>query len=89
MLPPTYRHLVQQLMLRGWYRLGQGPRDAANRPTWGFREGHLLENQHANTIWIPATDEQRAMQSLLATLGAEPSETRKRRTTTTRAIPPQ
>jgi hypothetical protein len=91
MIPPTdtstYRYLVQQLMARGWYRLGQGPRDTANQPTWGFREGHLLEDSHATTRWISAQDEQRAMQSLLTMLGAETGGQRKRRKSTSRASP--
>jgi hypothetical protein len=92
MIPATgdsaYWHLVQQLMLRGWYRLGQGPHDASNLPTWGFREGHLLETPAATIRWIASQNEQRAMQSLLATLAEDASAGPKRRRTAAPVTPP-
>jgi hypothetical protein len=72
MLPSTdnqaLRQLVQQLMLHGWYRLGQGPRNDQGRKTWGFCEGHLLDTSREHTCWVVAQDELSAMQTLLEML---------------------
>jgi hypothetical protein len=84
----TYRQLVQQLMLHGWYRLGQGPRNDYGRKTWGFREGHLLDSTQENTCWIAAPDELSAMRTLMATLDHDVASRAKRRVTVPRDTPP-
>jgi hypothetical protein len=38
-----YWGLVHQLMIHGWYRVGQGPTDDYERAQWGFWEGHLRD----------------------------------------------
>ncbi len=62
------RVLVQELMLRGWYRAGQDPPDATGRPGWRFRSGHYLEDPHRQTILVRARSPQRAMRAVLAHL---------------------
>ena len=62
---PVYWHLVQQLMDAGWYRLGPGPAEEDGRPTWGFREGHVLDARREQPLWIPAEDELIAMRLLI------------------------
>jgi hypothetical protein len=62
----AYRDFVQQLMQRGWYRVGQGPVHDPDRVMWGFREGHVVDRPTSQTLWIPARDEISAMRVLLA-----------------------
>lgn len=64
-LADDYWSLVHQLMIHGWYRVGQGPADDYERTRWGFREGHLRDVQSWAPLWIPARDERTAMRILL------------------------
>jgi hypothetical protein len=82
------RQLIQQLMLHGWYRLGQGPPNDQGRKTWGFREGHLLDTSGENTCWIAAPDELSAMRTLMATLEDDVASRAKHRVTVARDTPP-
>jgi hypothetical protein len=63
--------LIEQLMMLGWYHLGQGPRDDRGQLTWGFREGHVLDISRENWLWIAADDELSAMRTLVKRLEAE------------------
>jgi hypothetical protein len=60
-----YWGLVHQLMIQGWYRVGQGPTDDYEHTQWGFREGHLRDLSSSAPLWIPACDECTAMRILL------------------------
>ena len=64
-LEREYWDLVHQLMIHGWYRVGQGPADDCERTQWGFREGHLRDVPSAAPLWVPARDECSAMRILL------------------------
>jgi hypothetical protein len=64
-LEHEYRGLVHQLMIHGWYRVGQGPADEHKHTQWGFREGHLRDVPSSVPLWIPARDECTAMRILL------------------------
>ena len=64
-LEDDYWSLVHQLMIHGWYRVGQGPADDLGREQWGFREGHLSDVPSLAPLWIPARDECSAMRILL------------------------
>src|SRR3954463_8128749 len=64
-LEDDYWGLVHQLMIHGWYRVGQGPADEHGRRQWGFREGHLCDVPSLAPLWIPARDECTAMCILL------------------------
>jgi hypothetical protein len=64
-LEDEYWCLVHQLMIHGWYRVGQGPVDDLGRAQWGFREGHLCDGPSSAPLWIPAPDECSAMRILL------------------------
>jgi hypothetical protein len=66
----AYWVLVEQLMQRGWYRAGAGPRQEDDRAVWGFREGHLLDVGYCETLWVAAPDEATAMHLLLTELRA-------------------
>jgi hypothetical protein len=63
-----YWILVEQLMQRGWYRAGAGPRQEDDRLVWGFREGHLRDVGHGETLWVAAPDEVTAMHLLFREL---------------------
>ena len=65
-LQDEYRGLLHQLMIHGWYRVGQGPADDYERTQWGFREGHLRDVPSSAPLWIPACDECTAMRILLS-----------------------
>ena len=64
----AYWVLVEQLMQRGLYRAGAGPQQEDDRLVWGFREGHLLDVGHCETLWVAAPDEATAMHLLLTEL---------------------
>src|SRR4051812_25007517 len=64
-LEDEYWGLVHQLMIHGWYRVGQGPTDNLGRMQWGFREGTLRDVPSPRPFWIPAPDESSAMRILL------------------------
>ncbi len=64
----AYWILVEQLMQRGWYRAGAGPRREDDRLVWGFRVGHLLDVGLRETLWVAAPDEVTAMRQLLTQL---------------------
>jgi hypothetical protein len=64
----AYWVLVEQLMQRGWYRAGAGPRQEDDRLVWGFREGHLRDVGHCETLWVAAPDEVTAMRQLFTEL---------------------
>jgi hypothetical protein len=66
----AYWVLVEQLMQRGWYRAGAGPRQEDDRLVWGFREGHLRDVGHCETLWVAAPDEVTAMRLLFTELRA-------------------
>jgi hypothetical protein len=66
----AYWVLVEQLMQHGWYRAGAGPRQEDDRLIWGFREGHLRDVGHCETLWVAAPDEATAMLLLLTELRA-------------------
>jgi hypothetical protein len=60
-----YWGMVHQLMIHGWYRVGQGSTDDHERTQWGFQEGHLRDVSSSSPLWIPARDERTAMRILL------------------------
>jgi hypothetical protein len=64
-LDNEYWGLVHQLMIHGWYRVGQGPADDLGRGQWGFQEGHLCDCPSSAPLRIPARDECSAMRVLL------------------------
>jgi hypothetical protein len=64
-LEGEYWGLVHQLMIHGWYRVGQGSTDDHQRTHWGFQEGHLRDVPSSAPLWIPARDECAAMHILL------------------------
>lgn len=57
--------LVEQLMLRGWYRSGQHVARNGNERAWGFREGHLTDVRGITELSITAPSETAAMRILL------------------------
>jgi hypothetical protein len=65
MLEDDYWSLVHQLMIHGWYRVGQEPQEDHERTHWGFREGHLRDVPSSPPLSIPARDECTAMRILL------------------------
>jgi hypothetical protein len=83
-----YWELVHQLMIHGWYRVGEGPLDDWGRRHWGFSEGHLSDDGTSPPLWIPASDEYSAMHILLTEVertlvdrpapGADPARARTR-----------
>jgi hypothetical protein len=66
----AYWVLVDQLMQRGWYRVGAGPRQEDDCLVWGFREGHLRDVGRCETLWVAAPDEATAMHLLETELRA-------------------
>jgi len=64
-LEDEYWGLVHQLMIHGWYRVGQGSTDDHQRTQWGFQEGHLRDVPSSAPLWIPARDECTAMRILV------------------------
>jgi hypothetical protein len=60
-----YWRLVHELMLHGWYRRGPAIASHAERISWRFREGHVVDRLSERTVQIPASDECIAMRLLL------------------------
>ncbi len=58
----AFRHLVQQLMNAGWYRVGQ--EEGPTGPTWQFQQGHTMETSTGNVWSIAAPNELAAMRIL-------------------------
>jgi hypothetical protein len=62
---PEYRHLLQDLMLRGWYRAGAEPGTEGTPPVWHFRHGHCTDGQPGPVLSMQAPSELEAMQTVL------------------------
>jgi hypothetical protein len=61
----VHRSLVQELMHRGWYRVGADPADADGRVIWHFRHGHRTDGEPGQEVGVRASSEVEAMRALL------------------------